>query len=271
MAVIAVFFVQSYVSSIEEEQTKKFGTEILVMSAKRDIKEMETLNETMVEFKKLPKQFKEPAAISFETKDEDGKESKQLIQSLKGITGYVAMLNIKKGEQITMTKLVEPSIRTGLSPQIAPGRRAIAISVGDMTGVAKLVKPGDRVDLIAIINPGQGGEKISKMILQDAVVLATGKSVSNNAPRTVEADPFTGKDKVRSLAEDTNFSTVTLEVEPALVQTVALLAANSENVLMLSLRNNDDNDRVNSGGVTVSDILGADAARVQRYPAGGRR
>ena len=103
--------------------------------------------------------------------------------------------------------------------------------------VGKLVKPGDRVDLIGVLDTGNGKEgKVSRVILQDVVVLAVGKSVTNNAPRTVEYDNFAGKERVKSLAEDFSFSSVTLEVEPAQAQMLALILANGENSLSLSLR-----------------------------------
>lgn len=253
MAVIAVFFVQSYVSSIEEQAKKKFGTEVLVLTAKRDIKEMETLNETMLQLKLIPKSFLEPAAISFEKREEDAETTK----SLKALAGTIAVVPIKKGEQVTNNKLTEPSIRTGLAPQVTPGRRAVAIPVGETTGVAKLVKPGDRVDVIAIVDPGGGkDQKIAKTVLQDVVVLAVGRAVTNNAARTVEFDGFSGKEKVRSLTDDFSFASVTLEVEPVQAQLVALLLANGESSLTVSLRNNDDTERYNLGVTTFGDLLG---------------
>lgn len=260
MAVVAVFFVQSYVSSIEEEQKKKFGTEVLVIVARRDIKEMETVNETMLEFQKIPKRFLEPAAISTEKKEED----KETTRSLKGLTGNIATVPIKKGEQITYSKLTEPSMRTGLAPQIAPGRRAVAVPVNETSGVAKLVKPGDRVDLIAVIDLGGGKEnKIAKTILQDVVVLSIGRYITNNVARTVESDPFGGPNKVKSLAEDFSFASVTLEVEPTQAQIVALLLSSGDNAVILSLRNNDDIERVNTFSTSFGDLLGADAAKVK--------
>lgn len=267
MAVVAVFFVQSYVSSIEEEQKKRFGTEILVLTAKRDIKEMETINETMLQFKLIPKRFLEPAAVSFERREED----KETARSLKDLAGTIAVVPIKKGEQITNNKISQPSIRTGLAPQITPGKRAVAIPVSEITGVSKLVKPGDRVDLIAIIDPGGGkDQKIARTVLQDIVILAVGRNVTNNAARTIENDPFTGKEKVRSLAEDFTFASVTVEIDPMQAQSLALLLANSDASLSISLRNNDDGERYNLGVTTFNDLLGQDAARL-RVPAGGRR
>jgi pilus assembly protein CpaB len=260
MAVIAVFFVQSYVSSIEEEAKKKFGTEVLVIVARKDIREMDTVNETMLEFKLIPKRFLEPAAISLEKKEED----KESAKTLRGLTGTIAVVPVKKGEQLTYNKLTDPSIRTGLAPQIAPGRRAVSIPVNEASAVSKLVKPGDRVDLIAISDLGGGKEnKIAKTVLQDVVVLSIGRYITNNVARLVETDPAGGKDRVKSLAEDFSFSSVTLEVEPPQAQAIALLLASGDNSLTLSLRNNDDVERLNFPSTTLMDIFGAEAARVR--------
>jgi pilus assembly protein CpaB len=264
MAVVAVFFVQSYVTSIEENAKKKFGTEVLVIEAKRDIKEAETINETMLELKLIPKRFLEPAAISYEKKEDDKESS----QGLKNLAGMVAVVPVKKGEQITLNKMVEPGIRTGLAPQIAPGKRAVAVPVGETSGVAKLVKPGDRVDVIAVLDMGGGKEgKIAKTILQDVVVLAVGRSVTGNIARTVEQDPNGGKDKVRSLAEDFSFASVTLEVEPIQAEQIALIMNSGDNVIDLSLRNNDDTDRQNIISTSYVDMLGTDINKVRRPAA----
>lgn len=260
MAVIAVFFVQSYVSSIEEEAKKKFGTEVLVIVARKDIREMDTINETMLEFKLIPKRFLEPAAVSLEKKEED----KESAKTLKGLTGTIAVVPIKKGEQLTYNKLTDPSIRTGLAPQVAPGRRAVSIPVNEASAVSKLVKPGDRVDVIAITDLGGGKEnKVAKTVLQDVVVLSIGRYITNNVARLVETDPAGGKDRVKSLAEDFSFASVTLEVEPPQAQAIALLLASGDNALTLSLRNNDDVERVNFPSTTLMDIFGAEAARIK--------
>lgn len=273
MAVIAIFFVQSYVSSIEEEAKKKFGTEVLVVVAKKDIREMDTITDDVMELKLVPKNFQEPGAISI---DKGGREesagNKNASKVFQSLAGSVALVPIKRGEQITYSKLSEPSMRTGLSSQISPGRRAIAVPVNDVSGVGKLVKPGDRVDLIAVVDAGGGKEfKVAKTILQDVVVLSTGRSVTNNVPRVVEADPTGGKDRVRSLAEDFSFSTVTLEVEPAQAQMLALVLANGDNALTLALRNNDDTERVNYPVTILGDVLGADLVKAKPPAQGGIR
>ena len=133
--------------------------------------------------------------------------------------------------------------------------------------MAKLVKPGDRVDLLAIIDMGGGKEnKIAKTILQDVVVLSIGRYVSNNVARTVEADPFGGPNKIRSLVEDFSFASVTLEVEPIQAQMIALILAGGDSAITLSLRNNDDTDRVNVPSTVFGDLLGSDAAKLKGGP-----
>lgn len=268
MALVGSFFVYSYVSEKEEQAKRQFGTEVLVLKAKRDIKEQESINETLLELSLIPKKFVEPAAVYFEKREED----KETARSLRGLVGTVAMVPVKKGEQITYNKITEPSIRTGLSPQVAPGKRAVAIPVSETSGVGKLVKPGDRVDLIAIIDMGGGKEnRIAKTFLQDVVVLAVGRNVTNNAARIIEADAVNGQPKTRSLTEDFSFSSVTLEVDPVDAQKLALVMAGGENSLSLSLRNNEDTEQNQVQVVTYPDILGPDVAKVRREPAGGMR
>ncbi|MCC7441636.1 MAG: Flp pilus assembly protein CpaB [Bdellovibrionales bacterium] len=281
MGILAVFFVQSYVTSIEDGARKKFGTEVLVVAAKQDIEEMGTIDETMLELKPIPKTFLEPAAMAY-TKGED----EQAIQAkIKELAGYVASVPIRQGEQLTLNKIVEPSIRTGLAPQVTPGRRAIAIQVNDISAVSKLLKPGDRVDLTAVVEVQANARanplatKLAKTILQDIVILAVGQSVTNNAPRIFEKDGSSTKAplKMRSLVTYNQYTTVTIEVEPAQAQMLALLNAGA---LVLTLRNNDDSERVGLAGMTMMDVLGADAVKilppppqaapVARKPAGGK-
>ena len=279
MALASVFFLKERIDSIESEQRKKFGSEVLVVKALRDIKEQETLLEDMVTLVKIPKAFLEPAAVSIdrsEAKDESEEDEEisdeRKSKLIKSIIGTVAVVPIRKEEQITRNKLTEPNIRTGLAPQISPKRRAVSIPINDITGVAKLVKPGDRVDLIAVLDlGGEKTNKIAKTVLQDVTVLATGRRITNNVARTVEVDPVGGKEKIRSLAEDFSFNTVTIEVEPLQAQMLALVMAGGESTLTLSLRNSDDMGFVGaqSTSFTYKDLLGADAGLLQqRTPAG---
>ena len=267
MAVIAVFFVNSYVTSIEEETKKKYGTEVTVITASVDIQEMQTIDETLIEIKTIPKRYLEPAAISYESSE----DIEAATDDIKKLAGTVALVPIRKGEQIAYNKITIPGIRTGLSPQIAPGKRGVTVPVNEVTGVGKLVKPGDRVDVTAIVDPGTGDplEKYAKTLLQDVVVLAVGRNITNNVARVGEERPGR-KIEYRSLSSFDGFSSVTLEVEPPQAQMLTLMMAMGNNTLSLTLRNNDDTDRVTLPGMTLKDVLGTEGSQLRTPASNGR-
>jgi pilus assembly protein CpaB len=263
IAAFAVYLIYDWVGGIEEKATRKFGSEVIVLKAKRDIKEAESLDSTMFVSEAIPKAFLEPSAIGFANKD----DQEEIQKSIKALTGAVALVPIKKGEQIAYNKITEPGVKTGLAPQVAPGKRAFAIPVNEQSGVSKLLKPGDRVDLIAVIDLGGGKEnKVAKTVIQDTVILAVGKYVTNNIARIVEREG--DKEKVRPLGEFQDYATVTVEVDPQQAQMLALILANGENAMSLSLRNNDDTDRKADLGTSFyNDVLGLDTNRIQRVPS----
>lgn len=253
MAVIAMMFVESYVSSIEDKAKKEYGTEILVVTASKDIQEMQSINETMLSLKTVPKKFLEPAAISFTG------DAKKAESDLKDLAGTVAIVPIRKGEQLTFNKLTEPSIRTGLSHQVKPGYRAISIPVDPVSGVGKLIKPGDRVDIIITVQV-DSQNSVTKTLMQDVPILATGKNVTNNIARLIEKDPGSKIAKVRSLASDDRYGTVTIEVDPSQAQLVAYAVSSAKKgSIVLTLRNNDDTERNSLRPVSKSDMLGGDS------------
>jgi pilus assembly protein CpaB len=269
MAGIAVFFVMSSVSSIEEEAKRKFGDDVTVLVAKQDIKEMDTIVDGMIEARVVPRRFVEPAAIAFNTLVKS--DSPDYAMETKRIIGNIAIVPIKQGEQLSLNKITEPSMRTGLAPQVTPGKRAIAISVDETASVSKLIKPGDRVDVIAVVDVGGGAggrdTKIAKTIMQDVVILAVGRNITNNLARKIDIDSGTGKAKIRSLTEYDGYSSVTVEVDPAQAQLVAAITAGSGNRLVMTLRNNDDTDRTALNGSRAVDALN-DGIRVPAQTTG---
>ncbi len=278
MGVVAALFVSTYIQSIEEQSKKKFGTQVLVVKAARDIAEQETIMENSTQLELMPENFVEPTAVSFGSEGADelaageglAVDNPIAIKKMKSLHGSVALVPIRKGEQLTRNMIAAPSIRTGLAPQISPGKRAVSVQVGGATAVGGLIKPGDRVDVMVVVDLGSGKEnRMAKTLLQDVVVLATGRNITRNPARVVESDPISGKERFKSLTEDVNYQTVAIEVDPQQAQLIALLG--SDATVFLSLRNNDDSERPQVSAVTATDLLGTDSSRVQRAPAGGGR
>lgn len=260
VAVLAVSMVYSYVSSTEEEFRKMYGTDQSVVVAKRNIKELDMLDETNLTIVPVPKKFVQPGTSN----------------SINDFKSALAIAPINEGEQITKTKVTQLGARTGLARQIAVGKRAVTVRIGDETGVAKLLKPGDRVDVLSTIDPSGSGNKLfleTRTILQDVLVLATGKYVTNTVPGILETDPMKdGGDKTTvKLSTYTAYANITLEVDPFQAQTLVYAAKNLD--IYLALRNNDDNLKEDLGKTMMKDLMGKDganaaAAAAARAPGG---
>jgi pilus assembly protein CpaB len=262
MAFLAVFFMQSYVSTIEEDSQKRYGSKIQVLVALKNIGEMETLTEKIVTVKTIPSKLKEPTAITV-VEDEKRRpkgESEVYITDFREISGMIAMVPIKQGEQITFNKISEPGIRTGLSPQVAPGKRAIAVPVNELSGVGKLLKPGDRVDLIVTFVPGQDRMRtFAQTLFQDVVVLAVGRNVTNNVARVMEQEGSSRKLRTRSLIEYDGFNSITIEVDPRQAQALGLITASAGAQITVALRNNDDTERAGISPLSLGELMGGAA------------
>ena len=251
-ALFAVFLLYSYTQEKTDELTKKFGAKVNVVVAKKDINEMETIDEGMLETIEQPVDFIQPGAIKFPDL----------------AVGKVAIAPIQKNEQILESKILKPGPLTGLSLQVSPSKRAITIPVDEMRGVAKLIKPGDRIDIIAALDIGKGVNmrREVKTIMTDVLILATGVKISNELPRLRES--VGGKNYITNLREDISFSNVTVEVEPKQAQDLVYILSTSPGSLFMSLRHPSDRSPVRIGSrSTVDSIVGVTARPRTRLPA----
>lgn len=255
VAVLAVSMVYSYVSSTEESYRLQYGVETPVVVAKKDIKELEILDETNLTIKTVPASFKQPGTS----------------KSMEEVKGALAIAPIMKEEQITRSKVTQLGARSGLARQVAIGKRAVTVRINEESGVAKLLKPGDRVDVLAKVDPTGSGNKMQeevRTLLQDVLVIATGKYVNNTVPGILERDPYSPNltPNPTRLSEYTAYPNVTLEVDPFQAQTVVFAAINLGGVYLV-LRNNDDNTKEELGRVRMENLLGKDQAAYQNQMA----
>lgn len=240
-ALFAVFLLYSYTEQKSREVMDKYGKKSRVVVAAKDILEMDTIDESMLEIVEKPDSFMEPGAVV----------------SMDSVIGRVALAPIKRGEQILETKIMNPGPVTGLSLQVTPLKRAISIPIDEVRGVAKLLNPGDRIDIIAALDVGKGPaqRREVKTLMQDVTVLATGTRVWHELPRLFEkagAQDYI----VRNLRGDTNFSTITIEANPEEAQNLVYLLSTSPGSLYLALRNPEDHNRQNAPKTTIESVLG---------------
>lgn len=255
-AFVGMGLVAFYISEQEQRLLETHGKPGYVVVAKKNINEMQPLDATMVDIKSIPATYEQPGVI----------------KDPKDVDGMVALVPIREGEQIVVTKLAPKGAQTGLAPQVAANKRAMSIVVSDDTGVAKLIKPGDYVDVIGRVSyPGADGTRQSelKTFLQNVRILATGEIVTNNIPQVYETDPLTQKKVAVSGRGDQSFSTVTVEVTPEQAQ--ILIYAQEESKLYLTLRNPVDRVETQVGSTTIDEVLGPDSKRAEARDREQRR
>ncbi len=124
----------------------------------------------------------------------------------------------------------EPGSR-GLAGDIKQKMRAISINVSGSGAVSGMVKPNDHVDVLGTFSfPSKETpeelELVTMTILQDVLVLATGKETSKTA--LLATRPSSG-----------SYNTVTLEVTPREAE-ILVFAEQIKGRLALALRNPDD-------------------------------
>lgn len=143
-------------------------------------------------------------------------------------------------EAVTAVKLADPSIMGGgVSAMITPGKRAMSVKGNEVMGLAGFVRPGDRVDVIVSLREGQRERPVTKLVLERVKVLATGTELvpPDEDGRTASVDVYT------------------LELTPDESERLALAA--TQGTLNFALRNEQDEEKVLTNGVTVKRALAA--------------
>ncbi len=169
----------------------------------------------------------------------------------KILVGRVAIRPISRGDAVTEQKL-KPKAGvpgSGFMTYIIPlGHRAVTVSVNEVAGVAGFITPNDRVDVVLTTPiPGFEKEKISKIILQNVPVLATGQTTEQKEGKPVLVP------------------TVTLDLTPDDAEKIVL--GSSRGSLQLLLRNIADSGPIDARGTTIARVLAGTPPPVAAAPA----
>lgn len=161
------------------------------------------------------------------------------LNSLEQAKGRVLLTSLKRHEPILQTRLAPQGVTGGgVAALMGADKRAMAVKVDEVVGVAGFVKPGDRVDVLVTINPSQKPDLVvTKVVLQNALVLAAGTDLERK-----------GQDR-----EPTPVKVITLEVTPDESEKLALAA--TEGKLRLALRNPLNVESVLTKGATIPSLL----------------
>ncbi|MDD5731135.1 MAG: Flp pilus assembly protein CpaB, partial [Candidatus Omnitrophica bacterium] len=108
----------------------------VVLVAKREIPVQTPITAEDLTFKQVPMEYIQPGAVT----------------SLEQVIGQIASGPIGAEEQILSTKLLPPgNVGKTLSEITPEGKRAVTVSVDNLSSIASLLKPGDYVDIFALI------------------------------------------------------------------------------------------------------------------------
>src|SRR5688572_11138935 len=165
--------------------------------------------------------------------------------SVEKLAGRVAVVNIAPREPITESRLAAEGTAAGLSAIIPEGYRAMTVKVDDAAGISGFIQPGTLVDVVVTIDPGEGAaikDKISKIVLQNIKVLASGQNI----------------DKPENEREANSVKAVTLQVTPEEAEKLALAA--TEGKLQLVMRSQIDQGNEETPGANKRNLLGGDTA-----------
>jgi pilus assembly protein CpaB len=154
--------------------------------------------------------------------------------------GRVAISTIKANEPVLESRLAPADIKTGgVAAVISPRKRAVAVKVDKVIGVSGFIHQGNRVDVLVTIPTGKNFDPITKIVLENILVLTVGQELEKR-----------GKDE-----KPTEVDVITLEVTPEEAEKLALAA--TEGKLQLALRNHSDTTNVLTRGVTIPTLLGS--------------
>ena len=221
---LTTYFIYEFLISVEKKVTSDLTEEVVVLA--HNVTSKTLLTKEMLLKKNLPAAYIHPEAV----------------RTLEEAVGCISLTPFIAGEQLLQSKLAaKGEVKNGLAYLIPVGERAMTIAIDSVSGVAGLLKPGDRVDVAAGMGlpDSANTETLSAVIvLQDIVVLAVGKNMSENSSKNTE---------------DSSSTTVTLSVTVEEAQ--RMLLANQKGTIRLLLRSPVDNSIVKTNPFETQDFV----------------
>jgi len=140
---------------------------------------------------------------------------------------------LQKGDLLLWSQLEASGGADRLSSRVLKRARAMTIETGPSSSVGGWIRPNDHVDVIGTFRDPQGQDPVAVTLLENVVVLATGKQAGSAAPAGASE-------------ASRDYNHVSLLVMPEEVEILVLAAELGS--LSLSLRNEADLDLLDERG-----------------------
>ncbi|MFZ5928827.1 MAG: Flp pilus assembly protein CpaB [Acidobacteriota bacterium] len=173
------------------------------------------------------------------------------IQKKEDIVGRAAVVPTYRGGPIVDANFAPKGAGAGLAVTIPPGKRAVAVKVDQVVGLAGFVLPGMHVDVIATGDPPDKSKEVlgtqARTILQNIEVLSAGQNLQPDR----EGKPVP-------------VQVVNLLVTPEEAEILSL--AGNETRIQLVLRNPLDKEKVEPPGTATAYLFSGRPAGKQIVP-----
>ena len=171
---IAVFLINNYIQQKTEEakkavaQSQKNLTTVVV--AKQDIPAGAVLKESM---------------LGEVTLSRNMVQSRSAV-SIDRVVDKIAIAPISKGEQVLLNKVTISGEVGSLAMKVPAGKRAVTVSVDNISSVGGMLRPGDHVDIVGMVpipSMNADGKQVNQLatmpLFQDVLILAVGQEFMN--------------------------------------------------------------------------------------------
>lgn len=153
------------------------------------------------------------------------------------LIGRVLVSQLKPNEPITESRLAPEDVKVGgVSAVLGKGKRAVSVKGDKVSGISGFIQPGNKVDVLVTMKHPDSGKDITKLVMDDIKVLATGSKIENSKN-----------------GEQAPVDVYTLEVSPEEAEKISL--ASNRGRLQFALRNIKDTDKVTTSGAYISETL----------------
>jgi pilus assembly protein CpaB len=217
----------------KEADVRRGWNLVPVVVAAQDIPEGTVVTFEMISQRSVPEQFVTSSVVKPD--------------SASYVVNQKVLVALQAGDPLLWSQFETTKAAERLSSKVQKKGRAITIEAKKSSSVGGWVRPNDHVDVIGTFRDPQTDEQISVTLLQNVIVLATGK--------------ITGTTNVNLIPEnERDYDNISLLILPE--EAEILVLAQELGALTLSLRNEDDVDIIEDRGrATISSLLSGERTR----------
>ncbi len=218
----------------KENDVRKGWNLVPVVVAAVDISEGTVVTMEMISQRSIPEQFVTSSVVKPD--------------SASYIVNQKVLVPLQAGDPLLWSQFETTKAAERLSTKVQKKARAITIDSKTVTSVGGWVRPNDHVDIIGTFKDPATGEQVAVTLLQNVIVLATGK--------------ITGTTNINLIPEgQRDYNNVSLLVIPE--EAEILVLSQELGALTLSLRNEDDIDVLEERGrATINTLLSGERTKV---------